>query len=103
MQELYSDFRLKDAFSRTYGIDGDLIIAEDYSLTFQALHSETKDLMLNYKNDPAFYLNLFRGSRTFNFQIFYKYNVKSINNFSNNEDLLEFKRGTRIVRHIRYK
>jgi hypothetical protein len=68
---IYSDTRLKDSFSRTYGIDGDLIIAEDYSLTFQALHSETKDMVLNYKNDPAFYLNLFRGSSTFNFQLFY--------------------------------
>jgi hypothetical protein len=72
MGAIYSDYRLKDAFSRTYGIDGDLIIAGDYSLTFQALHSETNDLMLNYKNDPAFFLNLFRGSRTFNFQLFYK-------------------------------
>ncbi|MCK4754711.1 MAG: hypothetical protein KAS58_05715, partial [Calditrichia bacterium] len=67
----YTDMRLKDAFSRTYGIDGDLLIAGEYSLTFQALQSETKDLSLIYKNDPAFYLNLFRGSRTFNFRLFY--------------------------------
>lgn len=71
MGVIYSDFHIKDAFSRTYGIDGDLIIAEDYSFTFQALHSETKDLTLNYKNDPAFSLSLFRGSHAFNFQIFY--------------------------------
>ena len=68
---IYSDARIKDTFSRTYGLDGDLLIAGDYSLTFQALHSETKDLMLNYTNDPAFFLNLFRGSRTFNFQLSY--------------------------------
>ncbi len=71
MGAIYSDFRLKDAFSRTFGIDGDLIIADEYSLSFQVLHSETKDLRLNYKNDPAFFLNLFRGSRTFNFMLFY--------------------------------
>jgi hypothetical protein len=68
---IYTDVRLKDFFSRTYGIDGDLLIAGDYALTFQALHSETKDLSLSYKNDPAFYLDLFRGSRTFNFRLFY--------------------------------
>jgi hypothetical protein len=68
---IYTDMRLKDAFSSTYGIDGDFLIAGEYSLTFQALQSETRDLLLNYKNDPAFFLNLYRGSRTFNFQLFY--------------------------------
>ena len=68
---IFTDVRLKDTFSRTYGIDSDLLIAGEYSLTFQALQSETKDFSLGYKNDPAFYLNLFRGSRTFNFQLFY--------------------------------
>jgi len=68
---IYTDMRLQDSFSRTYGFDGDLLIAGEYSLTFQALLSETNDLLLNYKNDPAFYLNLYRGSRTFNFQLFY--------------------------------
>jgi hypothetical protein len=68
---IYTDMRIQDTYSRTYGIDGDLLIAGEYSLTFQALHSETRDLMLNYKNDPAFYVNLHRGTRTFNFQLFY--------------------------------
>jgi len=68
---IYTDMRLQDTFSRTYGIDGDLLIAGEYSLTFQALQSETRDLLLNYKNDPAFLVNLYRGTRTFNFQLFY--------------------------------
>ena len=68
---IYTDMLLRDSFSRTYGIDGDLLIANEYSLTFQALQSETKDLLLNYKNDPAFFVNLYKGSRTFNFQLFY--------------------------------
>jgi len=68
---IYTDMRLQDAYNSTYGIDGDLLIAGEYSLTFQALQSETRDLMLSYKNDPAFYLNLYRGSRTFSFMLFY--------------------------------
>jgi hypothetical protein len=68
---IYADVRLKESFNRTYGIDGDLLIAGDYSLTFQALHSETNDLIGSYKNDPAFNFSLFRGSRSFNFQLFY--------------------------------
>lgn len=68
---IYTDMRFQDSYNRTYGLDGDLLIAREYSLTFQALHSETTDLLLNYKNDPAFLLNLYRGSRTFNFQLFY--------------------------------
>jgi hypothetical protein len=68
---IYTDMLLQSAFSRTYGFDADLLIAGEYSLTFQALQSETRDLLLNYKNDPAFFVNLYRGSRTFNFQLFY--------------------------------
>ncbi len=69
---LFTDLHLKDVYSRTYGIDGNFLIAGDYSLTFQALHSDTKDFFESaVKSDPAFYLNLFRGSRTFNIQVFY--------------------------------
>jgi hypothetical protein len=69
---LFTDFHLKDTYSRTYGIDGNFLIADDYALTFQALNSNTKNYFdPQIKSDPAFYLNLFRGSRTFNFQIFY--------------------------------
>ncbi|MFN2127557.1 MAG: hypothetical protein ACK2TU_06825 [Anaerolineales bacterium] len=69
---VFTDFHLKDTYSRTYGIDGNFLIADDYALTFQALNSNTKNYFdPQIKSDPAFYLNLFRGSRTFNFQIFY--------------------------------
>jgi len=69
---LFTDFRLSDTHSRTYGIDGNLLIADEFALTFQALNSDTKSYLdSEHKSDPAFYLNLFRGSRTFNFQLFY--------------------------------
>lgn len=69
---LFTDLHLKDVYSRTYGIDGNFLIANDYAFTFQALNSDTKDFLeTEVKSDPAFYLNLFRGSRTFNFQVFY--------------------------------
>lgn len=69
---LFTDKTQKDAFSRTYGIDGNLLIANEWSVTFQALHSETRDLFGQYKNDPGIHVDLFRGSRTFNFAIYYK-------------------------------
>ena len=70
---LFTDFRTKDAFSRTYGIDGNLLIADEYALTFQALNSNTRSFYDPViKSDPAFYLNLFRGSRTLNFQVYYR-------------------------------
>jgi hypothetical protein len=69
---LFTDIRLKDTFSRTYGIDGNFLIANEFALTFQALNSDTKDFFdPTVRSDPAFFLNLFRGSRTFNFQVFY--------------------------------
>jgi len=69
---LLTDKRIQDSYSTTYGIDGNLLIANEYSLTFQALNSHSRDVYSNsYKSDPAFYLSLFRGSRTFNFQLLY--------------------------------
>lgn len=69
---LVTDKRFKDTYSTTYGFDGTFLIADEYSFTFQALHSQSKDLTSNnYKKDPAFHALLFRGSRTFNFQLYY--------------------------------
>jgi hypothetical protein len=69
---LVTDKRINDSYSTTYGIDGNLLIAAEYSLTFQALNSHSRDIYNNeYINDPAFYISLFRGSRTFNFQLLY--------------------------------
>jgi hypothetical protein len=69
---LFTDKRFKDTYNQVYGIDGNVLIASEYSVSFQALNSVTKDFFdMAQKTDPAFYFNLFRGSRTFNFQIFY--------------------------------
>ncbi len=69
---LFTDKHFKDTHSMTYGIDGNLLIANEFSVSFQALNSNTKDFFADTtRNDPAFYFNLFRGSRTFNFQIYY--------------------------------
>ena len=69
---LVTDKRFEETYSSTYGLDGDVLIADEFSLTFQGLYSQTKDFFDSEKRgDPAFYLNLFRGSRTFNFNLFY--------------------------------
>jgi hypothetical protein len=69
---LFTDKHFKDTHSMTYGIDGNLLIANEFSVSFQALNSNSKDFFADTtRNDPAFYFNLFRGSRTFNFQIYY--------------------------------
>jgi len=69
---LVTDKRFGDTYNGTYGIDGTFLIGGQYSLSFQALHSQTKDFFdLSVRSGAGYYANLFRGSRTFNFQLFY--------------------------------
>ncbi|TFG96527.1 MAG: hypothetical protein E4H13_12045, partial [Calditrichales bacterium] len=70
---LFTDKQFKDTYSRTYGIDASLLIADEYSLTFQALNSDTKDFFdQTPRSDPAFNISLYRGSSTLNVQVAYK-------------------------------
>jgi hypothetical protein len=69
---LFSDWQQKDQYSRAYGIDGNLYIANEYLLTFQALNSQAQNYFdSEERQDPAFYASLYRGSRNFNFQLYY--------------------------------
>ena len=69
---IFSDFRHYDTYSTTYGIDGSFLMFDEYFLTFQALNSNTQDYFNSTAvQAPALHFNLFRGSRTFNFQVSY--------------------------------
>ncbi|MFC2088546.1 DUF5916 domain-containing protein [Calditrichota bacterium] len=61
-----------DVFSRTFGVDGTLNLANQYIFTYQALHSISKNFFDGkQKNDPAFNASVYHGTRTFSFQLFY--------------------------------
>jgi hypothetical protein len=69
---LLTDKRIGDTHSSTYGLDGNLLIGGEYSFTFQALRSESKDLFPSAtRSGMGYNASLFRGSRTLNFQVFY--------------------------------
>lgn len=69
---IISDVRHYDTYSTTYGLDGNFLLFNEYFITFQALNSNTKGHFdTEAIQDPAFHINLFRGSSTFNFQLSY--------------------------------
>ena len=69
---MISDARMQDTYSTTYGVDGNFLIADEYFLSFQALNSVTLGFYdTGSRTDPALYLDIFRGSRTFNFRVSY--------------------------------
>lgn len=69
---LLTDKRFGDTHNTTYGFDGTFLIEGEYSLTFQALRSESKDFFdQGARTGMGYNASLFRGSRTFNFQAFY--------------------------------
>ena len=69
---LATDKEFNDLYSRTFGVDGRFIFSNEYIFTFQALHSQSKNFFESaQKEDPAFYAELFRRTRTFSFQLFY--------------------------------
>jgi hypothetical protein len=69
---LATDKEFNDRYSRTFGVDGRFIFSNEYIFTFQALHSQSKNFFENQqKEDPAFYAELYRRTRTFSFQLFY--------------------------------
>ena len=70
---LATDKELGDLYSQTFGVDGRFIYDNEYIFTFQALHSQSKNFFeTEEKQDPAFSAELYRRTRTFSFQLFYK-------------------------------
>jgi len=91
---LATDKEFDDLYSRTFGIDGRFIFSNEYIFTFQALHSQSKNFFeTEQKEDPAFYAELFRRTRTFSFQLFYNDifpNFEAENGFLERTDFRKF-------------
>lgn len=67
-----TDKEFGDLYSRTFGLDGRFVYNNEYIFTFQALHSLSKNFSeTEEKQDPAFYAELYRRTRSFSFQLFY--------------------------------
>jgi len=70
---IFTDMRQSDTYSTTFGVDGSLLIGDEYSFSLQALQSVNRDIFSNsIKNDPAFSVSLFRSSRDISFQLSYQ-------------------------------
>ena len=91
---LAKDKEMGDLYSRTFGVDGRFIYSNEYIFTFQALHSQSKNFFENeQKEDPAFYAELYRRTRTFSFQLFYNDiypNFEAENGFLERTDFRKF-------------
>ncbi len=69
---LITDREFSDTYNRVYGADGQFAFSENYVLTFQGLFSQSMPVIgSGYIEDPAFFASLYRGSRNFNFQLYY--------------------------------
>jgi len=91
---LATDKEFGDLYSRTFGVDGRFIFSNEYIFTFQALHSQSKNFFeTKQKEDPAFYVELFRRTRSFSFQLFYNDiypNFEAENGFLERTDFRKF-------------
>ena len=91
---LATDKEFGDLYSRTFGVDGRFIYKNEYIFTFQALHSQSKNFFeTEEKQDPAFYAELYRRTRTFSFQLFYNDifpNFEAENGFLERSDIRQF-------------
>jgi len=91
---LATDKEFGDLYSRTFGVDGRFIYSNEYIFTFQALHSQSKNFFeTEQKQDPAFYAELYRRTRTFSFQLFYNDiypNFEAENGFLERTDFRKF-------------
>jgi hypothetical protein len=69
---LFTDKHFGNSFSTTYGLDGKLLIADQYYFTFQVLNSYTKDLFTSgQKSDPAIFASLMMASQMYRFELSY--------------------------------
>jgi len=91
---LATDKEQGDVYSRTIGVDGRFIIASQYVLSFQALHSLSKNYFdTKQKENPAYKASLYKGSRTFSYQLFYTDiypDFEAANGFLERTDIREF-------------
>jgi hypothetical protein len=70
---IVTDMHQRDHFSTTYGLDGSFLIGQQYSFSFQALNSTTKDIFTkSVQDDPALAASLFRSSQDISFQLSYQ-------------------------------
>jgi hypothetical protein len=91
---LATDKEFGKLYSRTLGLDGRFIYDNEYIFTFQALQSQSKNFFeTEEKQDPAFYAELYRRTRSFSFQLFYNDiypNFEAENGFLERTDFRQF-------------
>jgi len=98
---IVTDMRQDEWYSTTYGLDGSLLIGQQYSFSFQALNSVSKDIFTGKMiHDPAFSASLFRSSRDLSFQLSYHDifpNFRAANGFVMRTD--DFREGSATLWH----
>lgn len=69
---LATDREFEDSYNRVYGLDGRFTFTDKDVFTWQGLYAQTKEINSAKKmNDPAFYLNYWHATATWNVQLFY--------------------------------